>query len=72
MRVRSWTFLVVIALLAGMVADVTAAPLRQYGYFSSRYERTFSEPGLDGGGNTVYLDAQGANVHIRHAITIGK
>ena len=63
MRVRSWTFLVVIALLAGMVADVTAAPLRQYGYFSSRYERTFSEPGLDGGGNTVYLDAPGAWSH---------
>lgn len=63
MRAHSWLFVVALGLLVCATAAATASPLKQYGYFSSRYERTFNEPALDDLGATIYEDAPGEWTH---------
>jgi len=63
MRARSWSLMIALGLLICAGTAAVASPLMQYGYFASRYERTFNEPGLAEDGATVYNDAPGEWSH---------
>jgi len=60
MKRRVLPLVLAVALVAiGVEAFAETSPLQVYGYFATRFEKTYSEPGLNSSGLTVNSDAPG-------------
>jgi hypothetical protein len=65
MGVRIRPVVIVLAILTCVAAQAIAetSQLKVYGYFSTRYEQVYQEPGLDDNGVTLYQDGAGEWSH---------